>query len=44
MSFVKDFADYVIYMDKGKVVEHGLPDILDNPKTLELKEFMSKVR
>ena len=44
MSFVKDFADYVIYMDKGKIVEHGLPDILDNPKTLELKEFMSKVR
>lgn len=41
MSFVKD---YVIYMDKGKIVEHGLPDILDNPKTLELKEFMSKVR
>lgn len=31
-------------MDKGKIVEHGLPDILDNPKTLELKEFMSKVR
>ncbi len=44
ISFVKDFADYVIYMDKGKIVEHGKPTILTNPKTEELKEFMGKVR
>lgn len=44
MSFVKDFADYVIYMDDGKIVEHGLPTILDKPKTESLKLFMKKVR
>jgi polar amino acid transport system ATP-binding protein len=44
MSFVKDFANYVIYMHKGHIHEHGLPKMLDNPKTEELKEFMRKVR
>ncbi len=44
MSFVKDFADYVIFMDKGKIIEHGKPSILDNPQTNELESFMSKVR
>ncbi len=44
MSFVKDFADYVIFMYQGEIIEHGLPTILDNPSTFELKEFMRKVR
>ncbi|MDD2574988.1 MAG: ATP-binding cassette domain-containing protein [Acholeplasmataceae bacterium] len=44
MSFVRDFADYVLFMDQGKIVEHGLPTILNNPKTSELKAFMAKVR
>lgn len=44
MSFVRDFADYVLFMDKGLIVEHGSPDILSNPKSKELKEFMSRVR
>lgn len=44
ISFVKDFADYVIYMDKGEIIEHGEPTILTNPKTKLLKEFMEKVR
>lgn len=44
LSFVKDFADYVIYMHEGKIHECGTPDILDNPKTIELNEFMKKVR
>jgi len=44
MSFVRDFADYVIYMDEGNIVEHGLPSILDKPKTESLKLFMRKVR
>lgn len=44
MSFVKDFADYVLFMHEGKIIEEGLPNILNNPKTKELKEFMSKVR
>ena len=44
MSFVKDFADYVIYMDKGEIVEMGTPDILDHPKSESLKAFMHKVK
>lgn len=44
LSFVRDFADYVIYMHEGEITEHGLPDILDHPKTKELKAFMEKVR
>jgi len=44
MSFVKDFADYVIFMDEGSIIEQGEPDILDNPKTQSLKDFMAKVR
>lgn len=44
LSFVKDFADYVIYMDQGLIVEHGLPSILDHPETQSLKEFMKRVK
>ena len=44
LSFVRDFADYVIFMHAGQIYEHGTPDILDNPKTFELKEFMKKVK
>lgn len=44
MSFVKDFADYVIFMDQGKIAEQGLPTILDHPKSEALKSFMRKVR
>lgn len=43
LSFVRDFADYVIYMHDGNIHEHGTIEILDNPKTFELKEFMRKV-
>jgi polar amino acid transport system ATP-binding protein len=44
MSFVKDFADYVIYMDKGEIMEMGTPDILDHPKSESLQAFMKKVK
>lgn len=44
MSFVHDFADYVIYMDDGKIVEQGPPSMLDKPKTKEFQAFMQKVR
>ena len=44
LSFVRDFADYVIYMHEGRIHEHGTTEILDKPKTIELKEFMKKVR
>lgn len=44
ISFVKDFADYVIFLEAGNIVEHGEPEILDNPKTQALQDFMEKVR
>ncbi len=44
MSFVKDFADYVIFMDKGEIVEQGTPDIMDHPEHESFKEFMKKVK
>lgn len=42
IGFAKSVADYVIYMDEGKVVEHG-PDILSDPQTDSLKSFLDKV-
>jgi polar amino acid transport system ATP-binding protein len=44
LSFVRDFADYVIFMHDGLIHEHGKPAILDQPKTPELKNFMDKVK
>jgi polar amino acid transport system ATP-binding protein len=44
ISFVKDFADYVVFLDDGHIIEHGEPDILENPKTKQLEAFMKKVR
>jgi polar amino acid transport system ATP-binding protein len=44
MSFAKDFADYVIFMDKGQIIEQGPPSILDHPQHDAFKEFMRKVR
>jgi ABC-type polar amino acid transport system ATPase subunit len=44
MSFVKDFADYVIYMDQGQIIEHGSPTLLDHPQSESLQSFMRKVR
>ncbi|MFW6285220.1 MAG: amino acid ABC transporter ATP-binding protein, partial [Bacillota bacterium] len=43
LSFVHDFADYVIFMQDGNIVEHGKPEILDTPNTEALKDFMAKV-
>ena len=41
MGFAKRAANRVIYMHTGKVWETGGADILSNPQTLELKEFMA---
>ena len=42
MGFAKRAANRVIYMHTGKVWETGGPDILSNPQTPELKEFMAE--
>ncbi len=42
IEFLRGFADYVLYMDKGKIIEHGPIHILDNPHTKKLQTFMQK--
>lgn len=43
IGFVKQVADYILFIDEGKIVEHGDVSIIQEPKTKELKEFLSKV-
>lgn len=43
LSFVRDFAEYVIFLHQGRIAEHGSPAILDAPRTPELKTFMERV-
>ncbi len=43
ISFVKDFADYVIFMENGAIVEHGPPSIMDAPSTASMRAYMDKV-
>ncbi len=44
MGFVREFADYIIFMDEGDIIEHGDLSILENPKSEAMKEFMRKVK
>lgn len=43
LSFVQDFAQYVVFLHQGRIVEHGPPSILKAPTTPELQEFMIRV-
>lgn len=44
MGFAKEFADRVIFVDGGKIVEEGTPDeIFNHPKNERLKSFLAKV-
>jgi polar amino acid transport system ATP-binding protein len=43
ISFVKQFADYVVFMDKGEIIEHGDPSILNHPKSDQLKRYISYI-
>jgi polar amino acid transport system ATP-binding protein len=44
MGFAKDVADRVIFMDGGKIVEQGSPDIIFTaPKEARTKAFLEKV-
>jgi len=43
MGFAKSVADYVIFVDGGKVVEHGNADkVFTSPSTPQLQEFLGK--
>ena len=41
INFAKDVADRIIYMDKGIIAEEGPSNIIENPKSERLKEFLS---
>lgn len=44
ISFAKDIADIVIFMDKGVIIEQGTADeVLLNPKQVRTREFLSNV-
>lgn len=43
IGFAKQAADYIIFMDEGKIIEQGPPYILENPQTDKLKHFLGKV-
>lgn len=44
IGFLKEFADYVIFMNEGRIIEHGYVELLNEPKTKLLKDFLRKVR
>ncbi len=43
IGFAKHIADHIIFMDEGKIVEQGGPEMLQAPKTEKLKRFLDKV-
>ncbi|GHS91107.1 arginine ABC transporter ATP-binding protein [Synergistales bacterium] len=44
MSFARDIADRVIFMDEGAIVEEGLPrDIFTRPKEQRTKQFLDRI-
>jgi ABC-type polar amino acid transport system ATPase subunit len=44
MGFARDVADRIVFMDRGKVVEHGPPaEMFTQPKSERLQQFLSKV-
>ncbi|WKY42933.1 ATP-binding cassette domain-containing protein [Eubacteriaceae bacterium ES2] len=44
LSFVREFADYILFMDEGKIIEHGPVKILNNPQSQELINFLNHER
>lgn len=42
ISFLKEFADYILYMKDGRICETGDINILEMPKTKELSNFLLK--
>jgi general L-amino acid transport system ATP-binding protein len=44
MGFARQVADRVVFMDRGEVVESGIPEeIFNDPKTERLKGFLSQI-
>ena len=43
INFVKSFADYVVFIHEGKIVEHGEVGILNSPQSEQLQAFLKNV-
>lgn len=44
MSFAKEIATRVVFIDEGKIIEEGTPgEFFSHPKTPRVKEFLEKV-
>ena len=44
MNFAKEIASRIVFIDKGKVIEEGMPkEFFNHPKTLRVKDFLEKV-
>jgi polar amino acid transport system ATP-binding protein len=44
MSFARDVADSVVFMDEGVIVESGSPsEVLANPQNVRTKTFLARV-
>ena len=42
MNFAKNVSDYVVFMDKGVIVEEGKPENVFNSENPRMKEFLGK--
>ena len=44
MSFAKEIATRIVFIDKGKIIEEGAPEeFFEHPKTPRVREFLEKV-
>ena len=44
MSFAKEIATRIVFLDKGKIIEEGKPsEFFAHPKTARVREFLEKV-
>ena len=44
MSFAKEIATRIVFIDKGRIIEEGTPDeFFEHPKTPRVREFLDKV-
>ncbi|NLZ81340.1 MAG: amino acid ABC transporter ATP-binding protein [Clostridiales bacterium] len=43
MSFARDVADYIVFMDGGVIIEEGTPEeVINNPKSERTKIFLNR--
>ena len=44
MSFAREIASRIVFIDGGKVIEEGTPEeFFERPKTERVKEFLGKI-